>query len=744
MATLFNLGDTSDTVKSRIREKMHTLYPDIDFSENTSYDDIIINPVADIMADAYAQIDNLTSAKSIAQASSMSTQDLDDLCEGSYWMSRIQGQKASTTLTLSFINLEVEGQNFDLIIPAGQMFSNTDGYQYQSVRRMVVPKSEFYKYFNKKTSRYDISLYVEATLVGSVFNTSYKTITQVDSTLDKRLVAVTNTAAVTNGVNAETNAEYADRVKKFYYTRQLGTAAGYRSYVLEVAPAVTDVKVYGYGDSCMTRDIYTFGDSEILPITSIDFATYKVYINVTDGTDYALPAPRAVQNGSKSYITVIGLSEQEIEVTSSNYSVSGNVITLNFASGSIKPDKYWKSIIYNPNSLKEHQHLGGKVDIYLKNTESSQYSATNTFLSSLLVLQKAYSSTIANKITATASYTDTSGAEKVVTLTSADYTVQEINSVFFSTAMYVGYTAIMLKDAFVNQHIVASKTSSFKVSVSHTDSDVLYSRYYEVGKCDVSLSSPLSEYSVWDNLISVEIDSLGELNIYNDAASNTDGVTKGTDITYNQSGVKGTTDENTIITIVPDTKKHIPNAGGSSSADAHTGGIAATIYHKVNKSVADASALTDLPNKRSLCSDVMVSATPKIQVEAKIEIRLVEGARYRSEQARSLIKTSIREFFDQKQVGSGLADSDLIGHLYSDPKVYTMIAFVNRPLNSSSTSFNIIESIKEVTTGGTTTTTLYYRARENTDGLDNNTDALPIYDTEQPVLYEPTFQVNFI
>jgi len=431
MAYSMDLSDSESNIKSQIHEAFNEYFPEIDITENSAYDDLIVSPVAKLLNNTYAKINTMGSVKSIDELVDLEPEELDEYIEGNYFLTRIRGNKASTILTLSFTGLEIANRNSDLVIPAGIIFANTNGYQYQTTNKTVIYKDQIYRYLNKDTSKYDIDVYVEALLTGKEFNTDYNTITVVQTKFNYNLVYVKNLSAVTNGSSTETNQEYINRTKRFYYTRTLNTPEGYKDLALLSDPNIKDVTVQGYGDKYMTRDIIplnvtgvtTYETSEIIVTKDANLIPKKARI-------YAAPGVLSSSNLTKKdgYYHVFIIGNEVIDYKFSGTGKFGTEsgksyleIPLQDADGTtanpaLHYDGTWKKAIFSTDSDKHFIHLGGKIDIGIRGGVSSLHETTVPYHSPFLVYPKktGVSGTVSIKYLQNGTYVTLPGATATI------------------------------------------------------------------------------------------------------------------------------------------------------------------------------------------------------------------------------------------------------------------------------------------------------------------------------------------
>ena len=237
-------------VVSAIKEK----YPNIDASANSTFDDIIVKPLVTALAPVIALSSNIDITATMPDASMISEGDMDTIGENNYMLSRMQGVKASTTVTMRFSSIPA-GETIS--IPAAILFTAKTGVQFKSIDAKQYSRSAFTSLYSVDTMTYNVPIYCEAVATGTDYNVTENQITTLSSVFSgsEQVESVTNLEAVTDGEDKETNASYFDRIKQYYVTRYEGTEPGYISELKLNFPEIKDVLVVGYGDTNMTRDV---------------------------------------------------------------------------------------------------------------------------------------------------------------------------------------------------------------------------------------------------------------------------------------------------------------------------------------------------------------------------------------------------------------------------------------------------------------------------------------------------------
>ncbi|MDF2841753.1 MAG: hypothetical protein K0R00_179 [Herbinix sp.] len=247
-----NVTDISGLVRAYAISRIQQKYPNLDITEDSSFDDVFLKPVIELFIPFVEKFNTAEMMQNLENAEYMTEEELDRIGEGNYFIKRKQGVKATTSLTLSFANV-LEGET--IIIPAGITFKTDEGLQFQTVTRTTFAYEELLPFYNSSTSNYDLPVSVEATEIGSGYNVGVNTIVASTVLFNTNLANVTNEAEVNNGTDKQTNAEYAKYIGDFYISRQLGTEPGYKAFILENFEETEDAYIAGYKNKFMTRDI---------------------------------------------------------------------------------------------------------------------------------------------------------------------------------------------------------------------------------------------------------------------------------------------------------------------------------------------------------------------------------------------------------------------------------------------------------------------------------------------------------
>ena len=357
-----DISDMDTLVRGYVITTLKNKFPLIDTSDNSPFDDMFIKPMIELVKPLIVQLNRLELKMNLDNASLMTEDELDELGEGNYLIPRHAGIPASSSLTLSFSNLNLDDATFSLKIPSGSLFETPAGIQFQTEIEINVSVTDLKKGYNKSKMAYEIDIPVGAIDIGVISNVEAGEISVCVNEFSNSLVSVTNKAPVQDGRDKEDNENYADRIRQFYISRQLGTKPGYRSFITESFPEIVDMYIAGKDDPYMQRDLLDV----INPITH-------------------LPTP--VHVGGKIDIYIKGFL---LSILTSSITINSNLIILPikytdlFDQGNINgnfevfnlTDQSKLPVILSATQVPEESYGGtyaGNVQIVLKNTANVSF-----------------------------------------------------------------------------------------------------------------------------------------------------------------------------------------------------------------------------------------------------------------------------------------------------------------------------------------------------------------------------------
>jgi hypothetical protein len=351
-----NVTDFDNMIRGFMINTITKKYPSLDTSPNSGFDDYFTKPMISIFRPVVENVNKLELLMNLGKADYMTEEELDTIGESNYLITRNPGQQALTTLTLSFTNIS-ETQN--LVIPAGLLFQTDSGLTYETTERVELTPPELYTMYNPSKMAYDVDILIRAIDVGIEYNVAENQIVKPVVKFNPNLLSVTNKAPVTSGIDKESNASYAERMRSTYMSHHIGTSPGYIQHIYDAFNEVQDVYVAGYKDPFMTRDTINIID----PITSEIRQVVDTHGN-------------ALHIGGKVDVYIKGCiyeTEETIISLNSNYLILGqktglidltSITATNITDGS-------KSVL-----IADKLDVDGKCVIKLENTSDRSFDST--------------------------------------------------------------------------------------------------------------------------------------------------------------------------------------------------------------------------------------------------------------------------------------------------------------------------------------------------------------------------------
>lgn len=250
-----DISNLDGMIRGYITNTIKQYYPDIDTSENSSFDDLYIKPLIEFSRPFIDALSRLELKSNLANSEYLTESELDEIGEGNYFMSRKEGTAASTSITLTFSNLNIDDEDLVIKVPTGATFATGSGLEFQTQTTTVLRPEDLRNNYNKQRLVYEVDIPVVATEIGSEYNVFAGEIVYCKTYFSSSLVSSVNKNDVVDGRDKESNEDYVARMKEFYLSRQLGTAPGYRRFIMDLFEEITDVYVSGYKDDYMERDI---------------------------------------------------------------------------------------------------------------------------------------------------------------------------------------------------------------------------------------------------------------------------------------------------------------------------------------------------------------------------------------------------------------------------------------------------------------------------------------------------------
>ena len=166
-------------------------------------------------------------------------------------------------------------------IPTGTLVSTENGtYTYRVLQGSYFNPDNSESYYNNDTSRYEISLMVEAIGYGSAYNVPVGRVNRMITALQVDGTISTSDSLVL-GTEVETDADYMNKVEQRFLGLNSGTVSGIQ-YQINETLGIDDVKVFKPGDDVFKRlvkraalDVYVngFNEKECVQSFQVEYAT---------------------------------------------------------------------------------------------------------------------------------------------------------------------------------------------------------------------------------------------------------------------------------------------------------------------------------------------------------------------------------------------------------------------------------------------------------------------------------------
>lgn len=257
MASKLNISNVEEYLVQIVQE----VNPDVDLREGTAFRDLLIKPLTSFLDPIIDEIVRIGNSQTLLNASTITERDMDELV-ANVFVTRRGGTQATGSVRL-FLSSAENGVE----VPKGSIFSDSQGLQYSSTQRVFLTRQALE--LNVDGSFFFVDVPIQAENPGTEFNLAVGQVTIMDVP-PVNFVRVTNTAAITTGVDKETNTALGDRAQVAITVRDLVSEPGIITQLLENFPSIVEIRPIGFGDVEMIRDVVTT-DGTILTIGGIDF-----------------------------------------------------------------------------------------------------------------------------------------------------------------------------------------------------------------------------------------------------------------------------------------------------------------------------------------------------------------------------------------------------------------------------------------------------------------------------------------
>lgn len=229
-------------IKNLLKRALSETVPEADTSTGTAINDLLIEPSSIFLEDVFNLIGTVSSQLRIDDNADLDT-TLDSFASN-WFLERKPG-----TLTFGTVRLFLSEPS-DVNIPARSLFLVRDGLVFTNPNDFSLPYSEVVK--NRYNELFFVDIEVEATRQSSLTVEGGDLIPVMVSPITVEYAEAVD--SFTPGTDAETNQQFQERIKKTIVLRNLVSAEAIETYMKELFPWITKVRVVGYGDPEMLRD----------------------------------------------------------------------------------------------------------------------------------------------------------------------------------------------------------------------------------------------------------------------------------------------------------------------------------------------------------------------------------------------------------------------------------------------------------------------------------------------------------
>lgn len=306
-------------------------------------------------------------------------------------------------------------------------------------------------------------------------------------------------------------------------------------------------------------------------------------------------------------------------------------------------DKYMirdVALIKNPSTGRETvEHMGGKVDIYIKGFSYGTRYMTVMLNSNNLKLSQPASTIVLEGLNPKVTLTNRRDSTKNLTMAISNYVLKD------------GYYHLTL-DNTDNKSFDPLHVSEISVSYSYrqgTD-ELSQTDVFSVGINHFTIDSPAKEVSY--------VKVVREETYLSDIHSK---------VTISRGGVLGTTGETATMTI--------------TGLDNLPSGTEIEVAYTVNETLMSIRDLLNRESFRIVTSDVIAKEATPVFINMALNIKLYPGETF-NETKRSVVSNSVYEFFNNLNLGAGVQESDIVGWLYKNPSITKFLDYIESPFKS--------------------------------------------------------------
>jgi hypothetical protein len=248
------MASTEDTnrfnlpVEALIQELIEESHPGLNAAPGSAFYDTLVSTSAILFQHFRDYSSVIQRNQSLSNYSAMLPEELDRLA-ANYGVSRQQGRKSRGVQRITYASPAT------VTVTTGVLFSDSDGHSYRPVTSTSITATTMANNVLTSTGEYYVDVVIEAVSSGADYTVDAGAINTVTGL--SGILRTFNPSDMSTGIDADGNAQLYSKIISSIANRDLVKASGIEAAIIESFPAVRQVKVVGYGDDEMTRDVAT-------------------------------------------------------------------------------------------------------------------------------------------------------------------------------------------------------------------------------------------------------------------------------------------------------------------------------------------------------------------------------------------------------------------------------------------------------------------------------------------------------
>lgn len=221
-----------------------------DLRYDSAFTEMFLSPQASLFLPILTYIDNVRFAQSLSNPHLISEERLDEIGD-MFNNSRKQGSKSHGYITMTFDDIPDNGY---ITIPKGMTVRTKNDLIFVVEKTYMFDEVTIANHYDPSEFLYKIPVLAYSQGLGKDYNISPHEIIAVDSRTPDGLISVTNESPFVGGRDLENNVDYAARIRREMWSKNLGINRGYQVMVNSFE-GVEETEIVGYRHPYMKRDI---------------------------------------------------------------------------------------------------------------------------------------------------------------------------------------------------------------------------------------------------------------------------------------------------------------------------------------------------------------------------------------------------------------------------------------------------------------------------------------------------------